>query len=178
MESEHIEGLMIADLKVFGDSRGNFREVFRREWFPQRSWDKLQSNGSRSKQGVLRGLHYHFKQVDYWYVAEGMLRAALFDMRPDSSTYMATHTIDMGGENEIGIFIPVGVAHGFAALTDVSMFYFVDNYYDGEDEFGVAWNDPALGIDWGVVDPIVSERDQTNLPYAQLDRATLPRQLA
>lgn len=175
-ESKQIAGLIIADLRVFQDSRGNFREVFRKGWFPQRSWDVLQSNGSRSKQGVLRGLHYHFKQVDYWYVADGMLRAALFDMRPDSPTYMATQTIDMGTENELGLFIPVGVAHGFAALTDVLMFYYVDNYYDGADEYGVAWNDPALGIDWGVKNPIVSERDQANLPYSELDHAVLPRE--
>jgi dTDP-4-dehydrorhamnose 3,5-epimerase len=68
----------------------------------------------------------------------------------------------MGEANPLGLFIPVGVAHGFAALTDVTMTYIVDNYYDSHDEFGILWNDPELNLDWGVENPLVSPRDMAN----------------
>lgn len=157
-----IEGVQWVKFKLFGDERGCFRESFRREWFPQRSWENMQSNLSESKAGVLRGLHYHFHQVDYWFVAAGKIRAGLVDLRASSPTYGAVQTIDMGGENQLGLFIPIGVAHGFAALTDVTFVYIVDQYFTGKDEYGVAWNDPAIGIDWGVASPLVSPRDVAN----------------
>ena len=175
IESEKISGVMIAHLTAYGDDRGSFRETFRKEWFPQRSWDNFQTNCSHSMAGVLRGLHYHFHQVDYWYVPRGTIRAALFDMRPNSPTYMATQTIDMGEENDLGLFIPIGVAHGFATLTDATLMYIVDNYFDGSDEYGVAWNDPALGIDWGLENPVISGRDQKNLVYKMVSAETLPK---
>ena len=175
VESDKISGVIIAQLIAYGDDRGSFRETFRKEWFPQRNWENFQSNCSQSMAGVLRGLHYHFHQVDYWYVPRGTIRAALFDMRPNSPTYMATQTIDMGEENDIGLFIPIGVAHGFATLTDATLMYIVDNYFDGSDEYGVAWNDPALGIDWGLENPIVSGRDQTNLVYKMVSAEKLPK---
>lgn len=174
VESDQIAGVLINHLRAFGDARGSFREVFRKEWFPQRSWETVQSNCSHSTAGVLRGLHYHFRQVDYWYVPHGTIRAALFDMRPDSPTYLATQTIDMGEANDIGLFIPVGVAHGFATLTDAKLIYIVDNYYDSSDEFGVLWNDPVLEIDWGLRDPVLSPRDQRNPLFKDIPAAHLP----
>ena len=175
VESQTISGVYVAQMRAFGDSRGSFRETFRKEWFPQRSWETFQTNCSHSSAGVLRGLHYHFHQVDYWYVPKGTIRAALFDMRPNSPTYMATQTVEMGEANDVGLFIPIGVAHGFATLTDATLMYIVDNYYDSSDEFGVAWNDPALGIDWGLDDPIVSGRDQQNLVYSEISAENRPK---
>jgi len=162
-------------IKAFADERGRFRETFRREWFPQVSWEKLQSNQSDSKAGVLRGLHYHFKQIDYWYVPSGQIRAALVDLRPSSPTYKASMTLEMGGENNIGLFIPEGVAHGFVALTDCTLIYIVNNYYEGcKDEYGVAWDDPALNLDWGVEAPIISERDAQNPKLADIPADAMP----
>ncbi|MFN2204869.1 MAG: dTDP-4-dehydrorhamnose 3,5-epimerase family protein, partial [Candidatus Promineifilaceae bacterium] len=126
-----ISGLQIVRLQAFGDDRGRFMETFRKEWFPQRSWDRVQMNRSDSKKRVLRGLHYHHRQIDYWYVVQGLLRAALVDIRPDSATYLNTFLIEMGGENNIGLFIPSGVAHGFFAISDVTLTYVIDNYFDG-----------------------------------------------
>lgn len=160
--SDSIQDVKIAHLASFSDERGRFMETFRREWFPDTDWSKLQSNRSDSQAHVLRGLHYHFKQVDYWYVLHGRLRAGLVDLRPSSPTYLKTQMIDMGEENNIGLFIPIGVAHGFIAQTDCTLIYYVNNYYDSTDEFGVAWDDPALGLDWGVDRPILSERDRNN----------------
>jgi dTDP-4-dehydrorhamnose 3,5-epimerase len=101
-------------IRAFEDERGRFMETFRREWFSQVKWDKVQNNRSDSKAGVLRGLHYHLHQVDYWYVAWGVIRAAMVDLRRSSPTYRAAATIEMGETNNIGLFIPVGV-HGFVA---------------------------------------------------------------
>ncbi len=159
-----IEGVIVANLRPFGDERGRFMETFRIEWFPQVSWQKQQMNRSDSKAGVLRGLHYHFNQVDYWTVPTGKIRAGLVDLRPSSPTYLTAQTVDIGEENNIGLFIPVGVAHGFYALTDCTLMYVVNNYYDGNDEFGVAWNDPRIGLTWGTDAPLLSPRDKNN-PY-------------
>lgn len=174
-ESALIKDVQIVTLNPFADARGRFMETFRKEWFPQRSWDIIQTNRSDSKAGVLRGLHYHFQQVDYWYVIAGKIRAGLVDLRPGSPTYGAAQTIEMGEENQVGVFIPVGVAHGFVALTDVTLIYVVDNYYNGADEFGVAWNDPALGVAWGVEAPIVSGRDAANPKLKDIPPDKLPR---
>lgn len=157
-----IEGVKIVRLNALQDGRGSFRETFRAEWFPQRQWDVVQNNCSVSQAGTLRGLHYHFHQVDYWYVPNGRLRAGLADIRPSSPTYKDTMTVEMGGDNDIGLFIPVGVAHGFYALTDVTLMYVVDNYYSGSDEHGVLWSDPELGINWQAESLIISQRDQQN----------------
>jgi dTDP-4-dehydrorhamnose 3,5-epimerase len=174
-ESELIRDVMIVHLKAFEDVRGRFIETFRKEWFPQRRWDNVQTNRSDSKANVLRGLHYHHQQVDYWYVPFGKIRAALFDMRPQSPTYGAVQTIEMGEENQVGVFIPIGVAHGFVALTDATLTYLVDNYYDSTDEYGVLWNDPAVNMPWGVTEPILSGRDANNPLLKDIPADKLPR---
>jgi dTDP-4-dehydrorhamnose 3,5-epimerase len=172
-----IDGLFTVHVKAYGDERGRFMETFRREWFPQVSWEKFQTNRSDSRAGVLRGLHYHFHQVDYWYVPKGRVRAAMVDLRPDSSTYRATQVIELGEEQNIGLFIPIGVAHGFYSLTDCTLMYIVNNYYgDGSDERGVAWDDPDLGVDWGLDGqlPILSQRDRDNRRLADIPEDELP----
>lgn len=173
-ESKLIAGVFLVKLQSFGDERGRFIETFRKEWFPQRSWDIIQSNRSDSKVGVLRGLHYHHQQVDCWYVAQGRIRAGMVDLRPFSSTYMNTQTIEMGEENQFGLFVPVGVAHGFVALTDATLTYIVDNYYNGQDENGVAWNDPTIQLNWGIETPLLSPRDQKNPFLRDIPREKLP----
>lgn len=174
-ESDLIQDVQIVELKSYADERGRFLETFRKEWFPQRNWDNIQTNRSDSKANVLRGLHYHHRQVDYWYVPFGTVRAALFDMRPNSPTYKTVQTIEMGETNEIGLFIPIGVAHGFVSLTPATLMYIVDNYYDSTDEYGVLWNDPAVNMPWGVTNPILSERDAQNPLLADIPVSDLPK---
>jgi dTDP-4-dehydrorhamnose 3,5-epimerase len=174
-ESTLIKGVQLVTLKPFGDERGRFVETFRKEWFPQRSWEIVQTNRSDSMAGVLRGLHYHFQQVDYWYVVNGRIRVGLCDLRSISPTYRASQTIEMGGENQLGLFIPTGVAHGFVALTDATLIYLVDNYYDGADEYGVAWNDPEIGLSWGVESPLLSARDAANPRLNEIPPSKLPQ---
>ena len=171
-----IQGVQTVQLQPFGDDRGRFMETFRKEWFPQANWDRLQSNRSDSAAGVLRGLHYHFKQVDYWLAMRGRIRVGLVDLRRSSPTYLAAASLDMGEEALLGLFIPEGVAHGFAALTDCTLMYIVNNYYDGgADEYGIAWNDPQADIDWGIATPALSQRDQNNPLIADIPPAAQPK---
>lgn len=174
-ESEVIAGVQIAELETHGDPRGRFTEVFRKEWFPQRSWERLQWSRSESQAGVLRGLHFHCRQVDYWHCAVGRLRAGLVDLRQSSPTRGWSQVVELDQERLCALSIPVGVAHGFYAVTDAMLLYLVDNYYDGTDERGVAWDDPALGLDWSLEsEPILSERDQGNPLLADIPTDQLP----
>jgi dTDP-4-dehydrorhamnose 3,5-epimerase len=156
-----IDGVWLVEPTIHGDQRGLFIETYRREWFPQ-GREMIQGNRSNKQAGAIVGLHYHLHQADYWYVPVGTIRVVLHDLRAGGPTDGVTQTIDISGENHIGVYIPPGVAHGFSALTDVVMTYLVDNYYNPADELGVAWNDPEIGADWGVTNPILSERDTRN----------------
>jgi len=169
-----IAGVKIVELKAFGDERGCFTETFRTEWFPERTWTQIQSNRSDSIAGVLRGLHYHFRQVDYWYVLQGRIRIGLADLRLASPTHGASAVLDVSDDVPQGIFIPSGVAHGYLALTPATIIYVVDQFYNGSDELGVAWNDPDLAVDWAISNPTLSARDQNNPLWHAIDPAKLP----
>jgi dTDP-4-dehydrorhamnose 3,5-epimerase len=173
-ESDVIAGVKFVELKVWADDRGRFVETFRKEWFPERSWEVIQTNCSYSRVNVLRGLHYHLRQVDYWFAPHGTVRVALVDLRRSSPTRGASQTLEIGEDNPLGVFVPIGVAHGFVALTDAILSYIVDNYHDGSDEYGVAWNDPTLGFDWGIENPILSPRDLQNLPLKDIPPHQFP----
>ena len=173
-ESKTIRDVYVVNLRPHEDERGRFVEVFRKSWFPQRLWTAIQSNRSQSAAGVLRGLHYHHHQVDYWFVDRGRIRVGLVDLRRTSPTFRAAQILEVDEEDYTGLYIPVGVAHGFLALTPATLLYVVDNYYDGDDEFGVAWDDPALGLDWGVREPVVSPRDRANPNLADIPASAMP----
>lgn len=174
-ESQKIAGVYFVTIKAWEDERGRFMETFRREWFPWVDWERLQGNRSDSRAGVLRGLHYHHHQIDYWYVPKGTIRVGMVDLRPSSPTYMATETLEIGEADNLGVFIPIGVAHGFLALTDATLMYMVNNYYNGGvDENGVAWNDPDIRLDWGVSQPLLSPRDQQNRFLRDIPPENLP----
>ena len=158
---------------VHGDDRGRFVETYRRSWLPL-GREMVQANRSEKVAGSLVGLHYHLHQADYWYVLRGTARVALADLRVGSPTEGATMVIDLDGTEERGLFIPPGIAHGFAALSDVLLWYLVDGYHNPADELGVAFDDPALGIDWGVDAPVVSERDRTNPSVAEIPEGRRP----
>lgn len=174
-ESIHIQGVKHAILTVHADSRGRFLETFRKEWFPERSWEIIQANRSDSKKHVLRGLHYHFHQVDYWYPAAGRIQVGLCDLRQESPTRGAREVFEISEDKPVGVFVPAGVAHGFLALTDATLTYLVDGYYDPEDEHGVLWSDPGIGISWEVEDPVLSPRDLENPLLKDIPSERLPR---
>ena len=171
--SEIIDGVHVVTPDVFGDDRGYFVETYRRSWFPG-GREMVQGNRGNRIAGCIVGLHYHLHQADYWYVPFGTARVVLHDLRQGSPTDGATQMIDLGevdgGENRHqGVYIPPGVAHGFASLSDMAITYLVDGYYNPADELGVAWDDPEIGADWGLTDPILSARDQNNPRRADIE---------
>lgn len=159
-QSIAIPDVVIARPEVHGDERGFFLEMFREDVLGVRF---VQGNHSHSRAGVLRGLHFHARQADAWYVVRGRARVGLADLRNPSDQPAAT-TIELADEDPAIVYIPPGVAHGFAALTDLDLVYWVTHYFDGSDEHGVAWNDPTLAVPWNVDDPILSDRDASAPP--------------
>ncbi|UDY35574.1 dTDP-4-dehydrorhamnose 3,5-epimerase family protein [Dermatobacter hominis] len=176
--SEVIDGVYVVRPNVFGDDRGYFVETYRRQWFPG-GREMVQANRGNRVAGCIVGLHYHLHQADYWYVPFGHARVVLHDLRQGSPTDGATQMLDLGevdgGPNEhLGVYIPPGVAHGFASISDMTITYLVDSYYNPADELGVAWDDPAIAADWGVADPILSDRDRANPRRADIEAMWQP----
>ena len=155
-----LHGVQLVDLTTRGDERGSFTETFRQEWFPGAP-PIVQSNLSISRAGVLRGLHVHRRQDDYWCWLDGTAFVALYDLREASPTHRRAWTrVFDANESLVGLYIPNGVAHGFTALTDARLQYMVDGYFTGDDEQGFAWDDPEAAITWPVTDPVLSDRDR------------------
>lgn len=167
------------------DSRGVFRELWRASTFgileahdtgslDGRAARFVQANLSTSAAGVLRGLHYHRHQLDYWAVAAGMAFVALVDVRPvlDGRGPAVVETRVLRTDD--WVVIPTGVAHGFLAVEDLELVYLVTNEYDGSDELGFAWDDPAVGVPWPIVGvtadgrPNLSQRDRSNPTLREL----------
>jgi dTDP-4-dehydrorhamnose 3,5-epimerase len=173
LHSDVITHVVVVEPDSFGDERGRFTETYRRAWFPH-GREMVQGNRSDKRAGAVVGLHYHLHQADYWLVPRGTARVVLHDLRVGSPTEGATLALDIGEEDNRGVFVPPGVAHGFSALTDLTLTYMVDNYYNPEDELGVAWDDPEIGADWGITDPILSARDQANPRRAEIPPGRRP----
>ena len=159
-----IDAVVVVNPEVHADQRGIFVETWRRQWVPG-GREMVQANRADRQAGSLVGLHYHLHQADFWYVAAGRARVVLHDLRVGSPTDGATESFDLGGDGTArhrGVYIPPGVAHGFAALSDVTMTYLVDCPYDPDDELGLAWNDREVAADWGLAAPVLSDRDNAN----------------
>jgi dTDP-4-dehydrorhamnose 3,5-epimerase len=180
-----LPGVRYGAIARHADSRGAFRELWRASAFPAlASTDTgapagteprfVQANLSSSAAGVLRGLHYHRRQLDYWVVASGRALVALVDVRPVASGRgpAKVETRELAADE--WVVIPAGVAHGFLALDPLELIYLVTNEFDGADELGFAWDDPAVAVPWPAVQatpdgrPILSERDQSNPSLAEL----------
>ena len=172
--SEVIADVVVVTPSVHKDERGRFIETYRRSWFAH-GREMIQGNRSDRARGAVVGLHYHLHQADYWYVTRGIARMVLHDLRLGSPSEGATLSLDLGDDNERGVFIPPGVAHGFSSLTDVTLTYLVDGYYNPADELGLAWNDPVITADWGIADPVLSARDQSNPLRGAISDALQPR---
>lgn len=154
---KEIAGVVVVRLGAHPDERGRFVETYRRSWIPG-AREMVQANRSDSRAGTLRGMHYHLFQADYWHLAGGRAVAGLYDFRASSPTAGASALIDLNG---IGLYIPPGVAHGVYAVSDATLTYLVDQYYDGSDELGFRYDDPALSVAWPEGERILSERDRS-----------------
>ncbi len=164
-----IEGVLVIEPQVFGDERGYFFESYNEERFRVETGLDIrfvQDNESRSRKGVLRGLHFQrepYAQAKLVRVVQGRVLDVAVDIRPKSSTYGKYVATELSAENRCQMFIPKGFAHGYVVLEEATVFqYKCDEYYHPEAEGGIAWNDPEIGIDWGVAESeiILSERDK------------------
>lgn len=161
-----IKDLYIIEVQRHGDSRGYFSETYREEFFRQAglNYRFVQDNQSRSKANVLRGLHFQkkFPQSKLVRCIEGEVFDVAVDLRRDSPTFGKWVGVVLSAEKGNQFLIPKGFAHGFLVLSETATFcYKCDDYYHPEDEGGILWNDPSIGIDWPIKDNLIlSERDQ------------------
>ncbi len=167
-----IEGVIIVEPTVFGDDRGYFMETYQYNDFKEGGIDVtfVQDNQSKSKKGVLRGLHFQkqYSQSKLVRVISGEVFDVAVDLRPGSPTYGKYEGVILSAENKRQFFIPKGFAHGFVVLSDEAEFvYKVDDFYHPNDEGGLMWNDPDVGIKWPFgedFEVLLSEKDKIN-PY-------------
>lgn len=166
-----LKGVYIVEPQVFGDHRGFFMESWSKQSFEEagQCYDFVQDNHSSSTvKGTLRGIHFQRgdrAQAKLVRCVKGSVLDAAVDLRPSSPMYRKWVAVELSAENKRQLLIPRGFGHGFLTLTDdVEFLYKADNFYAPEADGGIRWNDPELGINWGIDTPILSEKDQ-NSPY-------------
>jgi len=172
-----IPGVFIVEVEVFGDRRGCFFECYRRDLFAAAgiTADFIQDNQSSSRRGVLRGLHYQappHTQAKLVRVVSGRVLDVAVDIRLGSPTFGRHVAVELSSENHRMLYLPRGMAHGFAVLSETAVFaYKCDNIYAPSHERCIRWNDPALGIDWQIPadECILSPKDTVGVPLAEAE---------
>ena len=165
-----IEGVIIIEPKVFGDNRGYFFESWSQKDFDEqiRPIKFVQDNESKSRYGVLRGLHFQkgkYSQSKLVRVVQGRVLDVAVDVRRGSPTFGKHVAVELSAENHLQFFIPRGFAHGFVVLSDEAVFqYKCDNLYAPQEEGAIVWNDPEIGINWRIpADKVIlSEKDKAH----------------
>jgi dTDP-4-dehydrorhamnose 3,5-epimerase len=169
-----LSGLLLLKPRIFKDERGYFLETFNTAAFGESTGIRapfVQSNESVSRRGVLRGLHLQappHAQAKLVRVAAGAVLDVCVDLREGSATFGQHYSARLDAADRFMLYIPEGMAHGFVALEDNTVFsYLCSNYYVPQAERTLLWNDPDLGIDWGVDQPVVSAKDRTGSSFKQ-----------
>ena len=164
-----LEGVVIIEPDVFGDNRGFFMESWNKNKMEEAGlyYDFVQDNHSKSTvKGTLRGIHFQKDdkaQAKLVRCIKGAVLDVAVDLRKNSPTFKQWVGVELSAENKKQLLIPRGFGHGFVTLTDdVEFLYKADNYYAPEADAGIRWNDPNLGVEWGVENPILSEKDKKN----------------
>lgn len=169
-----IDGVKIIQPKVFGDARGFFLETFEKKRYQEMlniELDFVQDNHSRSSRGVLRGLHFQKvnPQGKLVRVVRGEVFDVVVDIRQDSPTYGVWEGVLLSEENKTQFWVPPGLAHGFVVLSDMADFeYKCTDYYNPAHEGCLLWNDPAVGIEWPIKSPKLSEKDKLGSLFKEL----------
>ena len=174
----NLPGLLLIEPRVHGDSRGFFLETWRADQYPESIGELVQDNQSRSARGVLRGLHYQLEKPQGKLVraARGRVYDVALDIRRGSPTFGRWQGVLLDDEAHQQLWVPPGFAHGFCVLSETADFcYRCSDYFNPGDEYGIAWNDPALAIDWPLTDPSVSDKDAAWMPLASVPDDHLPR---
>ena len=175
-----IADVLIVEPQVFGDARGFLMESYNRRAFTQATGvevDFVQDNHSRSRKGVLRGLHYQIQQPQgkLVRVTAGAVFDVAVDIRRGSPSFGRWVGVELSADNQRQLWVPPGLAHGFVVLSDSADFlYKTTDYYAPQFERSLAWDDPAIGIDWplaahGIEAPLLSDKDRTGLPLARAE---------
>jgi dTDP-4-dehydrorhamnose 3,5-epimerase len=159
-----LSGLLILEPKVFGDARGFFLELWNRRRYAEAGLDVdfVQDNLSLSRQGTLRGLHFQNprSQGKLLQVLQGEVFDVAVDIRRRSTTYGQWHGLVLSAENKRQFYIPAGFAHGFLVLSETALFHYkCTEFYSPPDELTIRWDDPNIGIDWPIKEPLLSARD-------------------
>ena len=170
-----IEGVYIIEPTVFGDERGYFMETYQEREFKEAGINAtfVQDNQSKSKRGVLRGLHFQRTkpQGKLVRVIRGEVFDVAVDLRRDSETYGKWEGVTLSEDNKKQFYIPEGFAHGFIVLSDEAEFtYKCTDFYDANDEGGILWNDPEIGVEWpleGVDEITLSKKDKKWKPLEE-----------
>ena len=167
-------------LEARGDARGSFLETYHEKKFAEVGITDIfvQDNHSTSTQGVLRGLHYQLNrsQAKLCRVIEGEALDVAVDIRVGSPHFGKWTSVVLSAEKRNQLYVPRGFAHGFLVLSPrVQFLYKCSDFYDGADEYGIAFNDPDLNIAWGIASPLLSEKDQHLPLLAKVPREFLPR---
>lgn len=164
-----LDGVVIIEPDVFGDNRGFFMESWSKKKMEEAGlyYDFVQDNHSKSTvKGTLRGIHFQKgdkAQAKLVRCVKGAVLDVAVDLRKNSPTFKQWVGVELSAENKKQLLIPHGFGHGFVTLTDdVEFLYKADNYYAPEADAGIRWNDPDIGIEWGVENPILSEKDRKN----------------
>ena len=172
-QTTEIEGIVIIEPQVFGDSRGYFMENYQKEKYAAAGIDVtfVQDNESMSRYGVVRGLHYQaepFAQAKLIRVVAGCVLDVAVDIRKDSPTFGKVFTLELSSDNKLQLFLPHGIAHGFAVLSETAVFtYKCDNFYAPQYERTIRFDDPSLAIDWKipVANRIISDKDKKGVAF-------------
>jgi dTDP-4-dehydrorhamnose 3,5-epimerase len=164
-----LNGVLIIEPDVFGDNRGFFMESWNKKKMEEARlfYDFVQDNYSKSTvKGTLRGIHFQKgdkAQAKLVRCVKGAVLDVAVDLRKNSPTFKQWVSVELSEENKKQLLIPRGFGHGFLTLTDdVEFLYKADNYYTPEADAGIRWNDPDIGVEWGVENPILSEKDKKN----------------
>lgn len=164
-----LDGVVIIEPDVFGDNRGFFMESWNKKKMEENGlyYDFVQDNHSKSTvKGTLRGIHFQKgdkAQAKLVRCIKGAVLDVAVDLRKNSPTFKQLVDVELSAENKKQLLIPRGFGHGFVTLTDdVEFLYKADNYYAPEADAGIRWNDPEIGVEWGVENPILSEKDKKN----------------
>lgn len=168
-----LSGVLLLEPDVVADPRGFFVETFSRQRYAEFGVpdDFVQDNQSRSARGTIRGLHFQAQpgQAKLVRVARGHIWDVVLDLRRSSPTFGRHEGFELDDVAHRQVYVPVGFAHGFCVLSDLAdVAYRVSSYYDGAEERGVAWDDPALSIPWPVEDPVLSQRDRGLPPLREM----------
>lgn len=176
----NIPGLLIVEPAVYGDNRGFFTETWHRDRYAELGIDRVfvQDNLSRSLKGTLRGMHFQIRrpQAKLVQAISGELFDVAVDLRPDSPTFGKWEGVLLSDKNMRQFYIPEGFAHGFCVLSDTALFsYKCTDFYAPDDEGGLLWSDPDIGIDWPVSTPMLSAKDQIYPRLRDIGRQQLPQ---